>query len=88
MMRLTIVGVMMAVVATGAQEASAPALSAEEQIMVSAVMALQATATKACEALPEVKSYTDVLAQAQAALKASGKAVDWRTGAVAKSSVQ
>ncbi len=66
-----------------AQGVTAPALSAEEQVMVQAVMALQGSAAKACEALPEVQSYNALLGKAQAALKASGKSVDWRTGTLA-----
>jgi hypothetical protein len=78
-MKYVIAVVLFATVAQAQSEA--PVLTPQEQIMVSAVMALQSAATKACEATPEVQSYTAVLTKAQAALKASGKAVDWRTGA-------
>jgi hypothetical protein len=58
------------------------ALTPQEKVMVQAVMAMQKSAQAACEGLPSVKEYATVLEQANAALKAAGKSVDWRTGAV------
>jgi hypothetical protein len=55
-------------------------LSPEEKIMVQAVMALGKTATGACEALPAVKQYSALLAEANTQLAKTNKAVDWRTG--------
>jgi hypothetical protein len=56
-------------------------LTPQEKVMVQAVMAMQKSAQAACEGLPAVKEYANVLEQANAALKAAGKVVDWRTGA-------
>lgn len=74
--------VALSVATVGTQQAGpVPALNTEEALLVEAVMALQRSASSACDALPAVKQYTDLLAKTNAVLTKAGKAVDWRTGA-------
>lgn len=56
--------------------------SPEEAALIEAVMALQKAATAACDALPSVKQYADLVTKANAAFAKSGRKVDWRTGQV------
>ncbi len=84
-MRLLIVALALLAATAYAQEpAKAPALSSEEAIMVQAVRAVQAQAQAACEALPQVKAYTELVGKANAALAKAGKSVDWSTGKVSE----
>ena len=71
-------------VAVFAQEAKpAPALTAEDAVLIEAVLALQKSAAAECDALPSVKNYTALLTKANAAFAKSGKTIDWRTGKLA-----
>jgi len=80
-MRLILAAMLVVTTVGWAQEpATAPTLTAEEAVMVQAVMAVQKSAQAACEALPQVKDYTALLTKANAALKQAGKAVNWATG--------
>lgn len=60
-----------------------PALTVEDRLLVQAVLALQKTASAECDALPSVKQYAELVAKVNAQMKASGKAIDWRTGELA-----
>ena len=82
-----ITGLVFAVIFGGiialAQGKPAPSLTAEESLLIQAVMALQKTASAECEALASVKQYTELLTKANAQFTKGGKTIDWRTGTLA-----
>lgn len=67
-----------------AQDKPALALTAEDKLLIQAVMALQKQASAECDALPSVKQYADLVNKATAQFKVAGKVIDWRTGTLAQ----